>query len=67
MGFPGGSMVKNPPANAGDTGNAGSIPKWERSSGGGHGNPVQYSCWRIPRPEDPGGLQFTGSLRVRHD
>ena len=24
-------------------------------------------AWRIPRPEDPGGLQFTGSLRVRHD
>ena len=49
-------MVKNPPANAGDTGNAGSIPKWERSSGGGHGNPVQYSCWRIPLTEEPGGL-----------
>ena len=41
MGFPGGSVVKNPPANAGD---AGSIPASGRSPGGGHGNPLQYSC-----------------------
>ena len=41
MGFPGGSVVKNPPANAGD---AGSIPASGRSPGGGHGNPFQYSC-----------------------
>ena len=41
MGFPGGSVVKNPPANAGD---AGSIPASGRSLGGGHGNPLQYSC-----------------------
>ena len=37
-------MVKNPPANAGDTGDAGSIPGSGRSSGLGHGNPLQYSC-----------------------
>ena len=36
MGFPGGSVVKNPPANAGD---AGSVPGSGRSPGGGHGNP----------------------------
>ena len=36
--------VKNPSANAGDTGDRGSIPKSGRSSGGGHGNPFQYSC-----------------------
>ena len=41
MGFPGGSVVKDPPANAGD---AGSIPGSGRSPGGGHGNPLQYSC-----------------------
>ena len=40
-GFPGGSVVKNPPANAGDTG---SIPGSGRSTGGGNGNPLQYSC-----------------------
>ena len=34
-------IVKNPPANAGDIRDAGSIPGWGRSSGGGHGNPLQ--------------------------
>ena len=38
---PGGSVVKNPPANAGD---AGSIPGSGRSPGEGNGNPLQYSC-----------------------
>ena len=33
MGFPGGSVVKNPPANAGDTGDVDSIPEWGRSPG----------------------------------
>ena len=37
-------MVKKPPANAGDTGDAGSIPGLERSPGRWHGNPLQYSC-----------------------
>ena len=41
MGFLGGSMVKNPAANAGDTG---SIPGSERFLGEGNGNPLQYSC-----------------------
>ena len=44
MGFPGGSVVKNPPANAGDIGDAGLIPVSERSPGSGNGNPLQYSC-----------------------
>ena len=35
--------VKNPPANAGDVGDTGSIPGLERSPGGGHGNPLQHS------------------------
>ena len=43
LGFPGGSLVKNPPANAGDAGDAGSIPGLGRSPGGGNGNPLQYS------------------------
>ena len=38
-------MVKNPPANAGDTG---SIPGWGRFPGGRNGNPLQYSCWDSP-------------------
>ena len=40
-GFAGGTVVKNPPANAGDTG---LIPGSGRSRGGGNGNPLQYSC-----------------------
>ena len=37
-------MVKNSPANAGDTGDAGSIPGLGRPPGGGNGNPLQCSC-----------------------
>ena len=37
--FPDGSVVKNPPTNAGDIGDAGSIPGSERSPGEGNGNP----------------------------
>ena len=39
--FPGGSVIKNPPARSGE---AGSIPESGRSPGGGNGNPLQYSC-----------------------
>ena len=44
MDFPGGSVVKNLPANAGTAGDVGSIPESERSPGGGNGNPLQYNC-----------------------
>ena len=44
-GFAGGSVVKNPPANARD---ADSIPGLGRPPGGGHGNPFQYSCLENP-------------------
>ena len=40
--------VKNSPANAGDVGDAGSIPDLGRSPGEGNGNPLQYSCLRNP-------------------
>ena len=36
-------VVKNPPANAGDIGDPGSIPGLGRSPGGGHSSPLQYS------------------------
>ena len=50
-------MVKNPPANAGDGRNAGSIPGSGRSSGEGNGNPLRYSCLRSPIwIEEPGRL-----------
>ena len=48
MGFPGGAGVKNPPANAGDIRDADSIPGLGRTPGGGHGNPLQYSCLENP-------------------
>ena len=41
-------VVKNPPANAGDIRDASSVPGLERSPGGGHGNPLQYSCLENP-------------------
>ena len=37
-------VVKNPPANAGDVRDTGSIPGLGRSPGGGHGHPLQYYC-----------------------
>ena len=44
MGFPVDSVVKNPPANAGNTGDTSLIPGLGRSQGVGNGNPLQYSC-----------------------
>ena len=52
--FPGGSMVKNPPANARHTG---SIPESGRSPGEGNGNPLQYSC--LGNPMDRGAWRPT--------
>ena len=43
MGFPDGSVIKNLPANAGDTRDVSSIPELGRSSGVGNVNPLQYS------------------------
>ena len=44
MGFPGGTMVKNPPANAGDMRDSGFIPGLGRSPGEVNENPLQYYC-----------------------
>jgi len=44
MVFPGGSMVKNPTSSSGVSGDAVPIPGSGRSPGGGHGNPLKYSC-----------------------
>ena len=48
MGFPGGIVVKNPPADAGDARDAGSIPGSERSPREGNGYPLWYSCLENP-------------------
>ena len=50
-------VVKNPPDNAGDVGDRGSIPGWGRSPGGGNGNPLQYSC--LENPMDRGSWRAT--------
>ena len=66
-GFPGGSVVKNLPANAGYMG---SIPEFRRSPGEGNGNPLQYFCPGNPRdgencPFSPTGLQSIESQKSR--
>ena len=60
-------VVKNPPANAGDIRDVGSVPGLGRSPGGGHGNPLQYSCLENPKDRGVCGLQSMGFQRVRHD
>ena len=57
MGFPGGSVVQNPSANAGDARDTGSASESERSPGGGNGNPIQYSC--LGNPMDRGAWWAT--------
>ena len=59
--------VKNPPANTEDARDKHSIPGSGRSPGGGHGNPLQYSCLENPMVQEPGGLQSTVSHRVGDD
>ena len=54
-------MVKNLPANVGDMG---SIPGSGRFPGEGNDNPLQHSCWQIPRTEEPGGLQSMGCKQL---
>ena len=53
-----GQVVKNPPANAGDIIDAGSISGWGQSLRGGHVNPLQYSC--LENPMDIGAWQAAG-------
>ena len=65
MGFPGGSDSKESAGNSGDMGlipsRVGKIP------GGGHGNPLQYSCVENPWTEELGGLKSMGWQRAGHD
>ena len=46
-------VVKNLPANTGDLREVDSVPGWGRSSGEGHGNPLQYSCLENPMDRTP--------------
>ena len=64
MGFPGGSVVKNPPANARDTGSffgSGRSPEKEMAT------LSTILAWEIPWTEEPGGLKSMGLQRVRYD
>ena len=67
MGFPGGTVVKNQPANAGDARDTGSIPGSGRSPGEGNGNPPSILAWKIPWTEKPGRLPSLRSQRVGHN
>ena len=66
-GFPGGSVVKNLPANAGDLGDMGLIPELERSLEDEMATHSSVLAWRIPGTGEPGGLLSVRSHRVGHD
>ena len=63
-GFPGGSVVKNLPANVGDTD---LIPRWGRSPGEGNGNSPQYSCLENAMDRGAWWAIVHEVSRVRHD
>ena len=62
--FPGGSVIKNLPANVGDPG---SISSWEDPLEKEMATHSNILAWRIPWTEEPGGLQTMGSQRAGHD
>ena len=80
MGFPGGSMVKNLPTNAGNAGDTSLIPGSRRSPGEWNGNPLQYSClgnpmdrgaWRaivhgVPKSQKDWVTEHTGMCLLYH-
>ena len=57
-------VVKNPPANAGDRRDMGSVPGLGRSPGGRHGNPLQCSCLGNPMDGGACGLKSMESQRL---
>ena len=59
-------VTKNPPANAGDVRDKGATSRSGRSSGEGHGNPVQYSCLENPMDREAWQAIVHGSQRVGH-
>ena len=66
-GFPGGIVLKNPPANAGNARVAGLIPGLEDPLEEKMATYSTILSWKIPWIEEPGGLQSMGLQRVRHD
>ena len=69
QGFPGGTVVKNPPTNAGDLGlipTLGLIPGLRRSPERGNGNPLQYSCLKKSMDREAWCITVHG-VTVRRD
>ena len=60
-------MIMNPPANAGATGDVGSIPGWEDPLEKEMATYSSILAWRILWTEEPGRLQFMGLQKVRHN
>ena len=60
-------MVKNPPANAGDARNIGSVPGLGRTLGEGNSTHSSILAWEISWTEEAGGLWSMRPQRVRHD
>ena len=67
QGFLGELVIKNPPGNAGDIGDRGSVPGLGRSPGGGHGNHSSILSWSTPWTEESGELQPMGSPSAGQD
>ena len=59
--------VKDPPANAGDVREAGLLPGLGSSPGGGHGNPLQYSCLQNPMNRGAWWATVQGVTKVAHN
>ena len=66
-GFPGGSMVKNPPVMQATQETVVRSLGWEDPLEEGTATHSSILAWRIPGTEEPGGLQSMGSQRIRHD
>ena len=64
-GFPGSLVVKNPPANAGDKKDVGSVPELGRSPGGAYGNLFQFSCLENPMDRGPWQATVHGATESR--
>ena len=60
MGFPGGAVVKNPPANAGHARDTGFISRVRKIPGGGNGNSFHYSCLKNPMDRGAGWVTICG-------
>ena len=66
LGFPSGTVIKNPPASAGDARDAGSIPGSGRSLGGRNATYSSILAWKIPWTEEPDRLPSMRSQRIGH-